>query len=85
MKSLSEKFHTKVEKTRTCWWWTGALVGNGYGQLGRQYAHRVGYNAAYLDGHAVWKPDQDLFMFYSPVKKGDWNSQEQRWQSFFDN
>lgn len=50
-----------------------------------QYAHRVGYNALYLDGHVAWKPDLELFMFYSPVINDAWDSQEQRWQQFFDN
>jgi prepilin-type N-terminal cleavage/methylation domain-containing protein/prepilin-type processing-associated H-X9-DG protein len=62
-------------------WYLWVLDNVWYGQ----YAHRVGYNAAYLDGHVAWKSDEDLFMYYSPVGNGDWDGQERRWQQFFDN
>lgn len=46
---LSARFWTKVDKTGSCWLWTGATTrrGDGYGQIrvgGRlQLAHRVAY------------------------------------------
>ena len=50
-----------------------------------QYSHRgLGYNTVYLDGHSAWKPDQDLFMYTSPVDNGNWAAMEARWRSFFD-
>lgn len=37
----------RVNKTETCWLWTGALTAEGYGSLGHDgricYAHRVAY------------------------------------------
>src|SRR6202023_2451488 len=40
-----QRFWAKVNKTETCWLWTGALKGNGYGMVGvhrhPRYAHRV--------------------------------------------
>lgn len=47
---IEERFWAKVEKTDTCWLWTGARVHNGYGTLGRGRAgsgevrvHRLAY------------------------------------------
>ena len=44
------KFFSKVDKTETCWLWTGSLQANGYGRIyfrGRDaMAHRVSYIAA---------------------------------------
>lgn len=44
---LSERFHRHVEKTDSCWIWTGALDGHGYGQTSangrRLAAHRVSF------------------------------------------
>jgi hypothetical protein len=60
--SLFDRFWSKVEKTDTCWLWTGALFANGlgYGQFqmnGRpQTAHRVAW---YLAHGGEW-PKQDL-------------------------
>jgi hypothetical protein len=50
--SLEERFWKKVEKTDTCWLWTGAKIALGYGKIGvgRQsprLAHRVSYELAY--------------------------------------
>lgn len=46
---LSERFWAKVDKTDTCWLWTGATARNGYGQVGidgrTRSAHRVSYEA----------------------------------------
>lgn len=46
-KSLEEKFLSKVNKTDTCWLWTGATFWKGYGQLrllGKLvYAHRISW------------------------------------------
>lgn len=48
--SLPERLFAKVEKTATCWLWTGATNGDGYGKIrpgGRavpsEYVHRVAY------------------------------------------
>lgn len=42
-----ERFWSHVEKTSTCWLWTGATTAGGYGQHGVNgavlYAHRVSY------------------------------------------
>lgn len=44
------RFWAKVEKTDTCWLWTGCVLRNGYGQAwdgtGRDYAHRISYELA---------------------------------------
>lgn len=32
---VAERFWAKVEKTETCWLWTGASQGGGYGRFGR--------------------------------------------------
>lgn len=48
--SQADRFWAKVNKTATCWLWTGALRGNGYGILrigpataSMMYAHRYSY------------------------------------------
>lgn len=43
-----DKFWNKVNKTPTCWLWTGATI-KGYGAFGRPtaLAHRVAYEMAY--------------------------------------
>ena len=48
--TLAERFWAKVEKTDTCWRWTGALLRSGYGVIrvgGRagsnKFAHRLSY------------------------------------------
>lgn len=45
--TTEERFWAKVERTSTCWLWTGSVVGNGYGKLlvdGREVgAHRYAY------------------------------------------
>jgi hypothetical protein len=40
-------YWSRVEKTETCWLWTGNRNPNGYGRFGKpvQYAHRVAYEA----------------------------------------
>lgn len=47
MSALEKRFLAKVEKTDTCWLWTGWTTPNGYGQIGRGArvagAHRVSY------------------------------------------
>ena len=47
---LIERFMQRVNKTETCWLWTGAMQKNGYGQLctkelmwGTRFAHRWSY------------------------------------------
>lgn len=46
-KDLRERFYAKVEKTETCWLWTGALLRTGYGSIRinkkSERAHRVAY------------------------------------------
>jgi len=51
MRTLEERFWAKVEKTDTCWNWTGSKV-KGYGNFGvgqrkNAYSHRVSYELAY--------------------------------------
>lgn len=49
--TVEEWFWTFVDKTDTCWLWTGKLAGRGYGQVSAKvdgrwtmvYAHRVSY------------------------------------------
>lgn len=49
--SIEERFFTFVNKTSTCWLWTGAKAGNGYGTFRygfekdrtQVYAHRFSY------------------------------------------
>ncbi len=46
VRPLADKFWEKVEKTPTCWLWTGGLNASGYGvfrALGETLAHRVSY------------------------------------------
>lgn len=52
--NLSERFWSKVNKTDTCWLWTGSLSAMGYGRIqrGRRdegvvLAHRLGWEMAY--------------------------------------
>jgi hypothetical protein len=46
-KDLSERFWQKVNKTETCWLWTGAMLKTGYGSIRVNHkaerAHRVAY------------------------------------------
>jgi len=48
---LAERFWQKVNKTGTCWLWTGALDGKGYGAIGvegkRHTASRISYEMAH--------------------------------------
>lgn len=39
----AQRFWAKVEKTGTCWIWTGSKLRNGYGQFNRGLAHRFAY------------------------------------------
>ena len=47
MKTLEQKFFSKVQVTDGCWLWTGAVSGRGYGQFGVNRrlvgAHRLSY------------------------------------------
>lgn len=40
---FASRFWAKVEKTETCWNWTGARTRKGYGSIGGHYAHRASY------------------------------------------
>lgn len=46
---LTESFWSRVEKTETCWLWTGTRDGQGYGRFGSKrvfsshFAHRIAY------------------------------------------
>lgn len=46
-KTLEERFWAKVNKTDSCWLWTGAITGAGYGNFwiggGYEAAHRVAW------------------------------------------
>lgn len=45
--TMAERFFAKVNKTESCWYWTGAKNSAGYGQLRcegqARYAHRISY------------------------------------------
>jgi hypothetical protein len=45
--SLEERLWAKVDKTETCWLWTGSLKSSGYGQINidriPRVAHRISY------------------------------------------
>ena len=45
--TLEERFWSKVQKTESCWLWTGAKNAKGYGFLGathgEKYAHRLSW------------------------------------------
>lgn len=48
--SLPERFWSKVDKTPTCWNWTGACNSKGYGQFRLKkmvQAHRISYENTY--------------------------------------
>lgn len=52
MKGVAERFWAKVDKTGTCWLWTGAKLPKGYGRIHGEVqgkfllAHRVSYELA---------------------------------------
>ena len=59
-RSVANRFWPNVLKTKTCWIWTGAENGHGYGQIhiqgrGPMTAHRVSWMLKYGD-----VPDVDL-------------------------
>jgi len=45
MRTMQERFEAKVtpEPNSGCWLWTGALSRQGYGTLGKRYAHRIAW------------------------------------------
>lgn len=47
--SLPDRFWSKVNKTETCWLWTGALGRNGYGQFFWDGQARAAHRLAYED------------------------------------
>jgi hypothetical protein len=54
MKTLEERFWAKVNKTASCWIWTGSKSSNGYGNIGigapskkNVSAHRLSYEMAH--------------------------------------
>lgn len=51
MTSLPARFWDRVNRTDTCWQWTGHVTANGYGKMslgGRvQYVHRLAYEDAH--------------------------------------
>lgn len=47
-----ERFWAKVDKTETCWLWTGSQRGNGYGQVNdRALPSRLPHRVAYIWAH----------------------------------
>lgn len=40
---LEQRFLRKITKTESCWVWTGARRGEGYGSMGDGLAHRISY------------------------------------------
>ena len=56
MSGRRKDFWSLVDKSETCWRWTGAHSTKGYGVFRRQYAHRVAYaltNGPISDGVQV--------------------------------
>lgn len=47
MKDITTRFWAQVDKTDTCWNWTGSFIKNGYGRIGfdrkQVMAHRYSY------------------------------------------
>ena len=47
MKTQLQRFEEKINKTDSCWLWTGCILWHGYGQTywnkKKEYAHRVSY------------------------------------------
>lgn len=41
--TLQQRFDARVNKTDSCWLWTGHLERNGYPTLGSTWAHRLSY------------------------------------------
>ena len=41
--SFQDSFWAKVNKTDSCWLWTGSINNKGYGRLSGVYAHRAAY------------------------------------------
>ena len=46
--SMDERFWRKVNKTSSCWLWTGAVFGHGYGQLTRNKRHFTAHRFSWL-------------------------------------
>lgn len=42
-----ERFWSKVEKTDTCWLWTGSLASGGYGSFNYKYKHYRAHRLSY--------------------------------------
>lgn len=70
IRTLAELFWPKVRKTRKCWLWTGYIMPNGYGYMGRRFGvnkhrpelvHRVSYILHFgeipEDGHVLHRCD----------------------------
>lgn len=43
----ADRFWSKVEKTETCWLWTGGRQSSGYGSLTFDGAHKLAHRVAY--------------------------------------
>lgn len=54
MRSTSDRFWAKVDRTTECWIWTGALSANGYGSFRGTSAHRWAYE------HIIGPVGEDL-------------------------
>lgn len=52
-----QKFWKRVEKTDSCWLWTGMLSGNGYGQFGNFGALKNAHRFAWEMANATPVPD----------------------------
>lgn len=58
MKSLEERFRSKVNKTSGCWLWTGARNSGGYGVIGRGHRSEGLIRASHVSWiiHNEWLP-----------------------------
>lgn len=52
-----QRFHAKVHRTATCWWWLGAVADDGYGRYSfRDSAGRVRTTAAHIFAWQLSRP-----------------------------
>lgn len=49
-KTIQEKFHDRINKTETCWLWTGGTDAAGYGR----FTHRGQYILAHRYAYVLW-------------------------------
>ena len=63
---MAERFWPKVQKTDTCWLWTGATMRGGYGELS------AGGSPQYGRGHPLHAHRVSWELAYGPIPDGLW-------------